>query len=174
MLQNRTSLRNYLGFKSISRDLVRELLLSHMPNRVNIWQISGRDNARLIIITISQLKWMAWKNELTPIMSWYDFQRDTPITTPTVFCARRVLPLHYDDVIMTTMASQITSLTVVYSIVYSGANQRKHQSSTSLAFVWGIQRDRWIPRTKGQERGKCFRLMTSSCNFLVIDLGAIW
>ena len=36
---------------------------------------------------------------------------------------------------MTTIASQITSLTVVYSIVYSGADQRKHQSSASLAFV---------------------------------------
>ena len=40
---------------------------------------------------------------------------------------------HYTDVIMTTMASQITSLTVVYSIVYSGGDQRKHQSSDSLA-----------------------------------------
>ena len=60
---------------------------------------------------------------------------------------------HYDDVIMTTMAAQITSLTVVYSTVYSDANQRKHQSSASLAFVWGIHRDRWIPRTKGQLRG---------------------
>ena len=44
-------------------------------------------------------------------------------------------PQHYDDVIMTMLASQITSLTVVYSIVYSGVNQRKHQSSASLAFV---------------------------------------
>ena len=57
---------------------------------------------------------------------------------------------HYNDVIMTTIASQITSLTVVYSIVYSGADQRKHQSYASLAFVQGIHRDRWIPRTKGQ------------------------
>ena len=63
---------------------------------------------------------------------------------------------------MGTNASQITSLTVVYSTVYSGADQRKHQSSASLAFVWGIHRDRWIPRTKGQLRGKCFHLMTSS------------
>ena len=47
---------------------------------------------------------------------------------------------HYIDVIMTTMASQITSLTVVYSIVYSGADQRKHQSSASLAFERGIHR----------------------------------
>ena len=30
-------------------------------------------------------------------------------------------------------------------------------------FVWGIHWDRWIPRTKGQLRGKCFHLMTSSC-----------
>ena len=49
---------------------------------------------------------------------------------------------HYSDVMMTTMASQITSLTVVYSIVYSDADQRKHQSSASLAFVMGIHRSR--------------------------------
>ena len=70
---------------------------------------------------------------------------------------------HYIDVIMTTMASRITSLTIVYSTVYSDADQRKHQSSVSLAFVWGNHRDRWIPRTKGQLRGKCFHLMTSPC-----------
>ena len=43
------------------------------------------------------------------------------------------LCVHYIDVIMTTVASQITSITVVYSIVYSGADQRKYQSSASLA-----------------------------------------
>ena len=47
---------------------------------------------------------------------------------------------HYDDVIMGAIASQITSLTIVYSAVYSGADQSKHQSSASLAFVWGIHR----------------------------------
>ena len=47
---------------------------------------------------------------------------------------------HYSDVIMGTMASQITILTIVYATVYSGADQRKHQSSASLAFVWGIHR----------------------------------
>ena len=36
---------------------------------------------------------------------------------------------------MGVIASQITSLTIVYSIVYSGAEQRKHKSSVSLAFV---------------------------------------
>ena len=41
---------------------------------------------------------------------------------------------------MGAIASQITSLTIVYSTVYSDADQRKHQSSASLAFVWGIHR----------------------------------
>ena len=41
---------------------------------------------------------------------------------------------------MSTMASQITSLTIVYSTVYLGADQWKHQSSASLAFVRGIHR----------------------------------
>ena len=47
---------------------------------------------------------------------------------------------HYNDVTMGMIASQITSLTIVYSIVYSDADQRKHQSSASLAFVRGIHR----------------------------------
>ena len=47
---------------------------------------------------------------------------------------------HYGDDIIGTMASQITSLTIVYSAVYSGADQRKHQSSASLTFVRGIHR----------------------------------
>ena len=47
---------------------------------------------------------------------------------------------HYSDVILGAMAFQITSLTIVYSTVYSGVDQRKHQSSASLAFVRGIRR----------------------------------
>ena len=47
---------------------------------------------------------------------------------------------HYRDVIMGTIASQITSLTIVYSTVYSDADQRTHQSSSSLAIVRGIHR----------------------------------
>ena len=70
--------------------------------------------------------------------------------------------LHYSDVMMGVLASQITSLTIVYSIVYSDSDQRKHQSSASLACVREIHR--WIPRTNDQLRGKCFHLMTSSWN----------
>ena len=48
---------------------------------------------------------------------------------------------HYiDDVIMGAIATQITSLTIIYSTVYPDADQRKHQSSASLAFVGGIRR----------------------------------
>ena len=45
---------------------------------------------------------------------------------------------HYNDVIMSAMASQITSLTIVYATIYLGADQRKHQSPASLDFVRGI------------------------------------
>ena len=74
----------------------------------------------------------------------------------------RLLLRHYSDVIMGAMASQITSRTIVDSTVYSGADQRKNQSSASLAFVRGIHR--WPANSphNGQQRGKCFLLMTSS------------
>ena len=47
---------------------------------------------------------------------------------------------HYCDVTMGAMASQTTSLAIVYLTVYSDAEQRTHQSSASLAFVRGIHR----------------------------------
>ena len=43
---------------------------------------------------------------------------------------------------MSTMTSQITSLTIVYSTIYPDADQGKHQSSASRAFVWEIH---WGP-----------------------------
>ena len=49
---------------------------------------------------------------------------------------------HYSDVIMSTMTSQISSVSIVCSTVCSGADQRKRQSSASLAFVMGMQR--WL------------------------------
>ena len=57
--------------------------------------------------------------------------------------------IHYVDVMMGAIASQITSLTIVYSTFYSDADQRKHQSSTSQAFVREFTGDRWIPNTNG-------------------------
>ena len=64
---------------------------------------------------------------------------------------------------MAAIASQITSLTIVYSTVYSGADQSKHQSSASLAFVRGIRRGPVNSPHKWPVTRKCFHLMTSSC-----------
>ena len=48
--------------------------------------------------------------------------------------------LHYNDIMVGAVAFQIASLTIVYSSVYSEADQRKRQSSASLTFVRGIHR----------------------------------
>ena len=48
--------------------------------------------------------------------------------------------LHYSDVIMSGMASQITGNSIVYSTVCSGVDQGKHQNSASLTFVRGTHR----------------------------------
>ena len=58
---------------------------------------------------------------------------------PYIHTSLRICTYYY-DVIMGAMASQITSLANIYSTVYTGADQRKYQSSASLAFVRGIHR----------------------------------
>ena len=85
-----------------------------------------------------------------PVLDWESSCTETlnracgtvAITETTILVPSRLCEVtqHYDDVIMGTMASQMTSLTFVYSTVYSGADQRKHQSSASLVFVRGIHR----------------------------------
>ena len=72
---------------------------------------------------------------ITMMASWHG---NAPrISSPLVV---RCPSHHYSDVIMGSIACQITSLTIVYSIVYSGEDQRKHQSSASLTFLRGIHR----------------------------------
>ena len=59
------------------------------------------------------------------------------------FClidSARSLTLHYNNVIMSEMASQVISISIICSTIHSGADQRKHQSSASLAFVREIHR----------------------------------
>ena len=63
---------------------------------------------------------------------------------------------HYSDVIMSVMASQITGVSIVYSTLCSGADQRKHQSSASLAFVRGIHRSPVNSLHKGPVTWKMF------------------
>ena len=85
------------------------------------------------------------ENRLSPLLFPQSFSSLNPIYTyPLIKWAHGVVFYfyiwHYNDVIMSMMASQITSLTIVYSNVYSGTEEWKHQSSASLAFVWGIHR----------------------------------
>ena len=141
-------------------------------NRTNsqvltICQVVPWKQPRRIWVKVSH-ECRTWNTVIHVVLIWHGMitYADAPSVKDKSHCIRGCAIsycVHYTDVIMTTMASQITSLTVVYSTVYSDADQRKHQSSASLAFVWAIHRDRWIPRTKGQLLGKCFHLMTSSC-----------
>ena len=57
-------------------------------------------------------------------VEWFTIFRERYIhASHTQLTFRRHTDVHYDDVIMGTIASQITSLTIVYSTVYSGADQ---------------------------------------------------
>ena len=60
---------------------------------------------------------------------------------------------HYNDV---------TSLTIVYSAVYSDADQKNIKAPRHWPLCGEFTGDRWIPHTNVQYRGKCFHLMTSS------------
>ena len=86
---------------------------------------------------------------------------------------------HYCDAMMGAVASQITSLTIVYSTVYSGADQNNPQSSASLAFVLGIHRGPVYSPHKWPVTRKMFpfddvimKMLTSSttmsCAFLLV------
>ena len=82
--------------------------------------------------------------------------------------------IHYDGVIIGEIASQITSLTIVCSTVYSDADQRKHQSSASLAFAWGIHRGPVNSPHKWAVTRKNFHLMTSSCKSNFWSTRTLW
>ena len=75
---------------------------------------------------------------------------------------------------MGAIASQISSLTIVYSTVYSDADQRKHQSSASLAFVRGIHRGPVNSPHKWPVTRKMFPfndvIMQLNCLFWSIDI----
>ena len=76
----------------------------------------------------------AWQ-KIGSVFPWHtdyiEFLVNMTLKTSYTYCS---------DDIMSTMESQITSLTIVYLTVYSGADQRKHKISASLACVRGIHR----------------------------------
>ena len=75
-----------------------------------------------------KIRWICWCSE----RNWWKKQNILVVGSGNTY--------HYCDVVMGAMASQITSLTVVYSTIYLGPDQWKHQSSASLTYVWGIHR----------------------------------
>ena len=87
-----------------------------------------------------------------------------------------LLHWHYSDDIMNTMASQITSVSIVYSTVCSGVDQGKHQSSASLAFVRGIHRSPVNSSHKGPVTRKTFPLddVIMGTSIIVIQLQCNW
>ena len=88
--------------------------------------------------------------------------------------------IHYNDVIMTMIASQITGITIVYSTVYSCADQSKHQSSASLAFVRVIHRGpvnfphKWPVTRKMLPFGDVIMLSQVSASRTIISLVNIY
>ena len=86
--------------------------------------------------------WYILKLNMAPIMHYLTIHMvcQHKAQSALQMCIWSKIVKHYSDVIMSAMASQITSLTIVYPTVYSSEDQRKHQSCAPLALVRGIQR----------------------------------
>ena len=130
----RTSCEWFSGLNRLRKHSANEYFIE--SNRVNRYQLSasinlkGRENTKQMLERIKQA-------QITPYQCLNKINRIRRqcVTAPMDQTGQDIM--HYGDVIMSAIASQITSLTI-YSIVYSDADQRKHQSSASLAFVRGI------------------------------------
>ena len=83
---------------------------------------------------------LSTSRQIIPYNWCYEIQNKTKSSMRTSRLTYNTWLSHYNDVIMGAIASQITSLTIVYLTVYSDADQRKHQNSASLAFVRGMHR----------------------------------
>ena len=81
------------------------------------------------------------------------------------YCSKPLIH-HYNDVIMNTMASRITSLTIVYWSIYSATDQRKYQSSASLVFVRGIHRR----PVNSPHKGPVTRKMSPFDDFIIVSI----
>ena len=79
------------------------------------------------------LSWSLWRHCNASKVQWCPALMFS-LQLPRTICQ------HYNDTIVDVMTSQIASLTIIYSTVYSGSDQRKHQSSASLVFVRGFHR----------------------------------
>ena len=124
-------------------------------------------------LKISYKNW-AWINNYVHFFMWVisnhaclnwvqDFARDQSFYAEIVqklitlvFPEIEVLWIHYNGAIIDAMSYQITGISIVGSTIYSGADQRKHQSFASLAFVRGIRRWPVVSPHKGPVIRKMF------------------
>ena len=110
------------------RILISTLLYWHVPLSTTVlkWFRSFSNSPR-IRWSLGNFRWdWQYANEISEILK--------------KFHRRWNWAIHYSDSTMSVMASQITSVVIVYSTVYSGADKTKNQSSALPAFVRGIHR----------------------------------
>ena len=96
-------------------------------SRYLVWQIVNKHTTRLFVVCVMSL--------VNTGMSGTVHITYSGCCIDLCICFR-----HNNDVIKSTMGSQIASLTIVYSAVYLGADRSKHHSYAPLVFVWGIHR----------------------------------
>ena len=131
-LRNRNMQGGYLRQSRVIHLLHLSRFLCVVASTTNKW------NAEVFNTQLCDLVTLQITNEWRMLGLWNSL----------VFCTGSVIDgtsidlnlTHSSDVIMSVMASQITSVSSVCLTVSSGANQRKYQSSASLAFVRGIHR----------------------------------
>ena len=102
-----------------------------------------------IAINIRQLTWKYLKMKWTYPKYLSKFQHPNRMHIELLLVLKQFCASDVSDVIIIAIASQITGVSIVCSTICSGADQRKHQSSASLAFVMGIHRWEVSPH-KGQ------------------------
>ena len=73
--------------------------------------------------------------------------------------------LHYNDVIMSAIASRLFTQAFIQTHIKENIKAPRH-----WPLCGEFTGDRWIPRTNGQQRGKYFKLMTSSCTRMALPL----
>ena len=102
---------------------------------------SHSSQSHWIKITDNNIQWKIYKNwnVYSKKHTWILFYFRSGINWLNTF-RHEQKHFYYGDVIMSAMASLITGVSIVCSDVCSGADQRRHQSSASLAFVRGIHR----------------------------------
>ena len=131
LLKGRTGIMSHLYIFILSSGKAADIFLSYI--RFCVW-ISQTAGSLLMTRHIQISRFLA-----SVLLTYIIPSPNTHMPNISVCCHVK-LTVHHNDVIMSAMASQITSLTIVYLTVYWGADQRKLRSSASMAFIRGIHR----------------------------------